>query len=218
MEYKKGQAMKGGVAWKDLYLYRKSDTLYQLTTVFCRRFLPAYGDSTVDQMIQAARSGKQNIVEGSEDGKTSTEMELRLLNVARASLQELRENYKDYLTTHNLPLWDKNHSRFERMRQYCRDHNDYDAYSLFAETMTDEEMANMALTLCHQADTMMTKYLGQREHPFVAEGGINSRTHAARTGYRNGIDQRLQQLEAENQRLREEVARLQAALGAPQNP
>ena len=58
--------------WQDLWFYQKSEVLYQMTYVFCERFLPQYGDRTVDQMVQAARSGKQNIVEGSEDGKTST--------------------------------------------------------------------------------------------------------------------------------------------------
>ena len=208
MEYKKGQVLKGGVVWKDLYIYRKSDTLYQLTVVFCRRFLPPYGDRTVDQMIQAARSGKQNIVEGSEDGKTSTEMELKLLNVARASLQELCEDYKDYLKSHNLPLWDSSNDRYERMRLFCRAHNDYDAYSQIAEKMSDEEMANLALTLCHQTDKMMVKYLEQLEKKFVTEGGIKERMHAARTGYRNGVDNRLHELETENMQLKEEIAKL----------
>ena len=75
--------------WENLWFYQKTVTLYDMTVVFCRRFLPAYGDRTVDQMIQAARSGKQNIVEGSADGVTSTEMEAKLLNVARASIKEL---------------------------------------------------------------------------------------------------------------------------------
>ncbi len=70
-----------------------------MTVEFCHRFLPAYGDRTVDQMVQAARSGKQNIVEGSEDGKTSSEMEIKLLNVARGSLQELCADYQDYITS-----------------------------------------------------------------------------------------------------------------------
>ena len=83
--------------WQDLRFFQKSEVLYQLTYVFCERFLPSYGDRTVDQMLQAARSGRQNIVEGSEDGKTSTEMELKLLNVARASIGELRQDFDDFL-------------------------------------------------------------------------------------------------------------------------
>lgn len=84
-----GSVLKQQTNWRDLWFYKKAVVLYQLTYVFTRRFLPAYGDRTVDQMVQAARSGKQNIVEGTADGVTSTEMELKLLNVARASIQEL---------------------------------------------------------------------------------------------------------------------------------
>ena len=81
----KGKVLKKAVVWENLYFYRKSDAIYQLTVEFCRRFLPAHGDRTVDQMVQAARSGKQNIIEGSEDGQTSSEIEIKLLNVARGS-------------------------------------------------------------------------------------------------------------------------------------
>ena len=84
-----GSVLRPTNRWKTLLFYQKANTLFQLTVVFCKRFLPKYGDRTVDQMIQAARSGKQNIIEGSEDGKTSTEMELKLLNVARSSICEL---------------------------------------------------------------------------------------------------------------------------------
>ena len=98
--------------WKTLRFYQKTDTLYQLTFSFCKRFLPLYGDRTVDQMVQAARSGKQNIIEGTEDGVTSTEMELKLINVARSSLQELRADYEDYIKSRHLQLWGKNHPRF----------------------------------------------------------------------------------------------------------
>ena len=83
--------------YKNLYLYQKADTLVLLTDIFCKRFLPAYGDRTVDQMNMAARSGKQNIVEGCEAAMTSTETELKLVNVGRSSFQELREDYEDYL-------------------------------------------------------------------------------------------------------------------------
>ena len=85
------RVLKAQVKWEDLYFYKKTVVLDQLTHVFCQRFLPKYGDRTVDQMVQAARSGKQNIVEGFADGVTSTEMELKLLNVARANLKELKE-------------------------------------------------------------------------------------------------------------------------------
>lgn len=91
--------------YTELHFYRKSDVLVQLTKVFCERFLPKYGDRTVDQMIQAARSIKQNIAEGLTDGQTSFETELKLLGIAKGSNQELLEDYQDYLKHHALPEW-----------------------------------------------------------------------------------------------------------------
>lgn len=189
--------------WRGLNLYHKSDVLYQLTGVFCRRFLPPYGDRTVDQMVQAARSGKQNIVEGSEDGKTSTEMELKLLNVARASIGELREDYEDYLKSHSLLLWDKSHSRFDGMLAFCREHNDFVDYAAMAEKMTAEELCNMAVTLCRLTDKMLVSYLDFLEKRFVTEGGIKERMYSARTGYRQEQDSKMAFLEQENKRLKE---------------
>ena len=189
--------------WRNLHLYQKSDTLYQLTVVFCRRFLPAYGDRTVDQMVQAARSGKQNIVEGSEDGKTSTEMELKLLNVARASVGELREDYEDYLKSHSLPQWDSRHPRFNGMLEFCRKNNEFDAYAAMAEKMSDEEFCNMAITICRMTDKMLVSYLEYLENRFVTEGGIKERMHSARTGFRQEQDAKMAALEQENRRLKE---------------
>ena len=105
--------------WEELWFYQKTVVLYQLTYVFTKRFLSKYGDRTVDQMVQAARSGKQNIVEGMADGVTSMELELKLLNVARASLKELREDYEDYLLTRRLARWQKGHLRYKDMLDYC---------------------------------------------------------------------------------------------------
>jgi four helix bundle suffix protein len=189
--------------WRNLNLYHKSDILYQLTVVFCRRFLPPYGDRTVDQMVQAARSGKQNIVEGSEDGKTSTEMELKLLNVARSSIGELREDYEDYIKSHSLQRWDKKHPRFNGMLLFCRGHNEFADYVAIAEKMTSEELCNMAITLCHLTDKMLVSYLGFLEQRFVTEGGIKERMYSARTGYRQEQDNKMAALERENQRLKE---------------
>ena len=206
--YTKGKILRKAVVWKDLYIYRKSDTIYQLTVVFCKRFLPLHGDRTVDQMVQAARSGKQNIVEGSEDGQTSSEMEIKLLNVARGSLQELRADYQDYLNTHHLSLWPADSERQQRLRDFCHTHNDYDTYAPLVSKMNDEEMANLLLTLCHQTDKMMCAYIEKLEQRFVKEGGIKERMHAARTGYRQQQDTYLHSLETENQHLKAENAEL----------
>lgn len=208
----KGKVLKKAVVWNELYFYRKSDAIYQLTVEFCKRFLPAHGDRTVDQMVQAARSGKQNIVEGSEDGQTSSEMEIKLLNVARGSLQELRLDYQDYLNTHHLPMWPTDSERQQRLREFCHSHNDYSDYAPFVVKMSDEEMANLLLTLCHQTDKMMCSYIEKLEHRFVTEGGIKERMYAARTGYRQTVDAHVQALEAENQQLKTKVKALEGEL------
>ena len=188
--------------WRTLHFYHKADTLYQLTVAFCKRFLPPYGDRTVDQMIQAARSGKQNIVEGCEDGLTSTEMEIKLINVSRSSLQELREDYEDYLNTRQLALWDAQHPRYDKMLAFCREHNTFDHYATLAQRLSDEALANMAITICHFADKMSTNYLQMLEKRFVTEGGIKERMHAARTGYRRQEEQRMQTMRTELAQLR----------------
>ena len=163
-------------------------------------------------MVQAARSGKQNIIEGTEDGETSTEMHVKLMNVARSSLQELREDYRDYLLSHHLPIWDSSHERYQSMQDFCRQHNRVDDYQPFFQKWSAEEMANLALTLCYQTDTMMHKVLLRLEQEFVEQGGIKERMHAARTGYRQAQDEELAQLRREVPALRAEIARLKKLL------
>ena len=97
--YKDGttSVLRKAVVFTELRFYQRSDVLYQITQIFCQRYLPQYGDRTVDQMVQAARSTKQNIAEGSSDGQTSMEVEMKLLGIARGSNKELLEDYQDYL-------------------------------------------------------------------------------------------------------------------------
>lgn len=208
--YKPGQVLRAPANWKNLRFYQKMNALFQLTFIFCERFLPKYGDRTVDQMIQAARSGKQNIVEGSEDGKTSTQMELNLLNVARSSVGELREDYLDHIRNYRLALWEQGHPRFQAMQDYTREHNQPEDYLPFASQWSEEEFCNTCLTLCYQIDAMMNTYLAGLEKTFVTEGGIKERMHKARTGYREEIDSRLQQLEQEAQKWKQEVLQWEA--------
>jgi four helix bundle suffix protein len=207
-----GQVLKKPTVWKELHFYRKSDAIFRLTVAFCDRFLPKHGDRTVDQMVQAARSGKQNIIEGSEDGQTSSEVEIRLINIARGSLQELRADYLDYLHTRQLKVWSKDSKRQKKMRNFCHERNDFEDYEPLMNKMTDEEYANLLLTLCHQTDRMMCAYLRKLEERFVTEGGIKERMYAARTGYRQAQDERMSQLEAENAALRKENAALRARI------
>lgn len=206
--YTPGQVLRKPADWKNLRFYHKTDTLFLLTHTFCERFLPKYGDRTVDQMVQAARSGKQNIIEGSEAGKTSTETELKLLNVARASIGELREDYRDHINKHNLTLWQQGHPRFQPMQDFAKTHNKPEEFMSYAQKWEEEEYCNICLTLCYQVDAMINSYLKELEQSFVTEGGIKERMHKARTGYRNSIDERLSQLEQENVLLKKENERL----------
>ena len=105
--------------YRNLLSYQKAEVIYEMTYYFCSRYLQK-GDRTVDQMVQAARSGKQNIAEGNQAAATSSEMEIKLTNVAKASLEELLDDYEDYLRVRNLAQWDKLHPRYEKMRLYAR--------------------------------------------------------------------------------------------------
>lgn len=200
--------------WEKLFFYQKTVVLYQMTYVFCKRFLPRHGDRTVDQMIQAARSGKQNIVEGCADGVTSTEMELKLLNVARASLKELKEDYLDYIRSRSLALWDKSHPRYDGLLKFCRQRNKLEEYEPFFEKWTDEELANCANTLCHMVDRMIATHLKNKETDFTENGGIRERMTAARLGRRKTQNEEIAALKAENASLKREIAALKARLGA----
>jgi len=195
--------------YRHLRVYRVTEALYDLTYMFCRRFLKSYGDRTVDQMVQAARSGKQNIAEGNQAAATSSETEIKLTNVARASLEELLDDYEDYLRTRSLSQWNGQHPRFEPMRQWTRTENFLNNYAVVAAKMSDEEMANLCITLCHQAIYMLGQLLKTQQSRFVTEGGVKERMHAARTNYRKAQDDELAALRQENMALRQRVAQLE---------
>ena len=196
------------VNWENMYFYQKADVIYQLSFAFCERFIHLYKDRTRDQVIQAARSCKQNIVEGLADGVTSTEMQLKLINVARASLKELREDYEDYLKSRHLRFYVAGDERYDAMLGYCRHHNRLADYEPFFTSWSDEEMCNCALTLCHMTDKMLMSFLQKLEREFISEGGIKERMYRARTGYRQQQDVRLKELEGEVVRLRGVEAQL----------
>ena len=204
--------LKQQANWDALFFYQKSDVIYQLTFAFCDRFIHLYKDRTRDQVIQAARSCKQNIVEGLADGVTSTEMQLKLLNVARASLKETREDFEDYLKSRHLLFYRKGEDRYDKMLSYCRYHNKLEDYEPFFSKWSDEEMCNCAITLCHMVDKMLMSFLAKLDREFVAEGGIKERMYKARTGYRQKQDERLKQLEEENPRLIKQILDLKGQL------
>ena len=204
--------MRKAVVYTELRFYQRSDALYQLTQVFCQRFLPRYGDRTVDQMVQAARSTKQNIAEGSTDGRTSTETELKLLGIARGSNQELLEDYRDYLKRKGMKEWFRTNERFDRLHYFCKEHTLWDDYRPLTARMNDEELANMAICLCHQVDAAMTKYIERKDREFTTEGGIRERMTAARLGQRETQRQIIERQAEEIECLRKENAQLKRIL------
>lgn len=169
--------------YRDLIFYKKTKILYDMTYWYQDKYLQI-GDRTKDQMEQAARSGKQNIAEGKEDGVTSVEMEMKLVNVARSSLVELREDYEDQLCNRRLEQWTKGHPRYEQMVQYCYKHHELKHYQPYYEKWSIEEFCNVALTLIHQADRGMWNWLKQREQKFLEEGGLKEKMAAARRNVR----------------------------------
>ena len=167
--------------YKSLIVYKKSDVIYQGTVVFCRRFLPAYGDRTVDQMTQAARSCKQNIAEGSAAAGTSLETQIKLTNVARATLDELLEDYLDYLKSHNSAEWPKVDEKKAAAREFAKLHADWDEWKQLFETRPAETLCNLMIVLIQQARYLLDRMLAWQEEDFKKNGGVRERMHAART-------------------------------------
>ena len=197
--------------WETLAFYRKSDVLYRLTVHFARKYL-SYKDRTVDQMVQAARSGKQNIVEGMADGVTSSEMEIKLINVSRGSIKELREDYVDYLATRGLTLWDRSNPRQQQLLEFCRTHNNVDDYTPLFKKANDEELCNLAITLCHQVDKMICTWLNTLEETFREEGGIKERMTAVRMGRRQTQNEIIAAQAHEIETLKKEIAQLRTTI------
>ncbi len=212
--YEDGTAsvLRKRVMYTELRFYQRSDVLYQLTQVFCQRFLKHYGDRTVDQMVQAARSTKQNIVEGSSDGETSMETELKLLGIARGSNQELLQDYQDYIKRKGYTEWYGQHPRFRGMHEFCRKNSKFEEYRDLLPKMNDEEMANMAICLCHQVDAALNKYIERKDREFTTEGGIRERMTAARLGQRETQREIIERQAREIVALKQEIARLRAIL------
>ena len=198
--------------YRNLRVYKAAEALYDITFIFCRRFLSSKVDRTVDQMIQAARSGKQNIAEGNQAATTSSETEIKLTNVAKASLEELLVDYEDYLRTRQLIQWDTQHPRYFKMRNWTKTEDFSINHAFRAEQLSDEEVANLGITLCHQIIYMLNNLLKTLQDRFVTQGGIKERMHAARTGYRQEQDEELNNLREEVPQLKAEITRLRALL------
>ena len=170
--------------YNNLIAYKKSVIIYDITFFFTQHFLQK-GDRTIDQMLQAARSGKQNIAEGNRAAATSTETEIKLTNVAKASLEELLIDYQDYLRTRNKLLWNASNPRYEKMRAYAASELIFDQYHSLLHKYNDEALANLCITLIHQTSFLLYRLLEKQEKNFLKEGGIKERMYQARLNVRN---------------------------------
>ena len=165
--------------YEDLKSFQKARIVYDGTVCFCGRFLERR-DRTVDQMVQAARSGKQNILEGSQASGASKEMEIKLTNVARASLEELLEDYQDYLRTRGLKQWSKDSREALFVRKLGAKNRSYESYRTYLETRPPEVAANILICLIHQTNFLLDQLLRQQEAAFLKAGGLRERMTRAR--------------------------------------
>lgn len=170
--------------YRNLIAFQKAECIYDITYYFAHKYLEK-GDRTIDQMVQAARSGRQNIAEGAVAGATSAETELKLMNVARASLQELLLDYEDYLRVRGLEQWDINSEKSIQTRKVCASHNDSSYYRTAIEARSAETICNIAITLIHQTDVFLRKLIARLQSDFLKNGGIKEQMYNARVNYRN---------------------------------
>jgi four helix bundle suffix protein len=171
--------------YQTLLSFQKAEVVYDITFRFAHKYL-SRGDRTVDQMIQSARSGKKNILEGSKAALTSKETEIKLTNVARASLEELLDDYLDYLRVRDMPIWEPNSKEALFVRKLGRvEPQTYEMYREFVETRPPEIVANISVCLIHQTNYLVDQQLRRLEQDFLKEGGLRERMTRARIDYRN---------------------------------
>jgi len=167
--------------YRELKSFQHAELVYDCTVKFCDRFIDPRS-RTHDQMVQAARSGRQNIAEGSQASGTSKKFELKLVSVARASLEELLLDYEDFLRQRGLTLWGKDHPTAQVIRSLAYEPNrSYSTYSPYIEKSPPEVAANTIICLIHQTNYLLDQQLRQLEKAFLQEGGFTERLYRART-------------------------------------
>lgn len=180
----KGKIIAPHGGYKNLKSYQSAEIVYDATVKFCDQFI-SKRSRTHDQMVQAARSGKQNIAEGSAASGTSKKFELKLVGVARASLEELLLDFQDFLRQRSLPVWDVSHPVVEEVRKLAYQNNrSYRTYRTYIETTAPEIAANTVICLIHQTNYLLDKQLNQLERQFLEEGGFTERLFQVRRNYR----------------------------------
>jgi len=167
--------------YRELQSYRMAEIVFDATAVFCDRFIDRRS-RTHDQMVQAARSGKQNIAEGSMASGTSKKTELKLVGVARASLEELLLDFQDYLRQRELPLWEKDDAKAKEIRALCYSKDrSYTTYKTYFEASPPEIAANTMICLIHQTNYLLDQQLRALEKEFLKEGGFTEKLYRARS-------------------------------------
>ena len=166
-------------SYRKLNVYKKAEAIYDLTYLFLENHI-SKKDRTYDQMLQAARSGKQNIVEGRSDAAISAEMEIKLFGVARGSLHELLNDYEDFMRTRNIQIWSLDFPRAVKLREMCKIQNESSYYTSLAPILNDEEFCNMMLTLLNQELRMLDKFIELIKDDFLKNGGIKEQMLKAR--------------------------------------
>jgi four helix bundle suffix protein len=169
--------------YNKLFCYQKAEAIFDATYYFVHTFLKR-GDRTIDQMLQAARSGKQNISEGYSRAGTSVETALKLIDVAKSSLIELHDDYCDYLRTRGFSQWEENSKEWIAMRDLGRKHNDSAFYKPIVRTRPPEIIANMMICLQKQTDYLIAKLMEKMEKEFLKEGGFRERATRMRVDER----------------------------------
>jgi len=165
--------------YEGLHSYKKSLIVFLATYYLAKKWV-RMGSRTRDQMEQSARSGKQNIGEGSLASATSKQSEIHLTNVARASIGELHEDYKDFLRLRGLPIWDKSAPRMLEFRALGTDQATYEMYRAFIESDDPEIVGNVMVCLCAQTGYLLDQQIRELEQAFLREGGIRERMTRAR--------------------------------------
>ena len=170
--------------YRSLKSYQTTTLIYDLTVEFCKLYISKFSRTT-DQMIQAARSGRQNIAEGSQGSGTSKKTEIKLIGVARASLEELLVDYEDFLRQGSLEMWEKDGSsaRAVRMLAYKSDRS-YKTYETYLTR--PDQAANCLICLIHQANFLLDRQLQSLEKSFVEDGGFTENLFRKRMTYKTG--------------------------------
>lgn len=172
-----------GGGYRKLRSFKMAQAIYDLTVEFVNRFIER-GSRTKDQMVQAARSGAQNIAEGSQASTTSKETEIKLTNVAKASLEELLLDYEDYLRQHKLNLWGKDNSRTVRLRGYLKTDEFVANPTALVDKMNAEEYCNLCILLINQTTYLLRRLIERQQVDFLKHGGIREQMTKARINYR----------------------------------